>query len=184
MRKNYQRRTAARYSTSGHPFFGGAGWLFADLLLALALAFLLATTVGTPPPKKPPTTSQPHNPGSHPKQPVPLVLVPHRITFTIADPAGLVTGSPSAIAAVRASILRKTHKIRFRSAGIVLLFGSNSPYPTYEQVDQQVEKILKSLSTTGSLFHQRTRYRRFLSLHGANQFSMDVYLLSRPTSST
>jgi len=58
MRRRYQRRTAVRYSTSGHSLFGGTGWLFADLLLALALAFLLATTVGSAPPKTPPKTSR------------------------------------------------------------------------------------------------------------------------------
>jgi hypothetical protein len=177
MRRRYQRRTDARYNASGHSLFGGTGWLFADLLLALALAFLLATTVGSTPPKTPPR----HKPdSSHPKQSPPLEVDPVHITFTIADPAGLVTGSSSAFATVRATILRKTHGIKSRSAGIVLLFGSNSSYPTYEQVDQGVEKILKSLSGTGPLFHRGTRYVQFLSLRGPDQFSMSVYLFRRP----
>lgn len=178
MRRSYQRRTAARYGTSGHSLFGGAGWLFADLLLALAMAFLLATTVGSPPPKTPPKALPTHKQGSHPKQSPPLELDPVHIAFTIADPTGLATGSSSAVAAVRATILQKIGGIKSRNAGIVLLFGSDSSYPSYEQVDQDVENILKSLSGTGPLFHQETRYVSFLSLLGPSQFSMDVYLFS------
>jgi|GEM_PF-1178436 hypothetical protein len=183
MRRRYQRRTAVRYSTSGHSLFGGTGWLFADLLLALALAFLLATTVGSAPPKTPPKTSPTALPthkqgGGSPQQPPPLELDPAHITFTIADPAGLAAGSSSAVAAVRATILQKTRGIKSRSAGIVLLFGDDSSDPTYEQVDQGVENILKSLSGTGPLFHQETRYVSFLNLRGPTQFAMDVYLFS------
>jgi hypothetical protein len=178
MPRSYQRRTATRYGASGHYLFGGAGWLFADLLLALAMAFLLATTVGSPPPKTPPKVHPAHQPSSHPKQPPPLELDPVHIKFTIADPDGLVTGSSSAVAAVRATILKMTGGIKSRSAGIVLLFGSNSSYPSYEQVDQAVENILKSLSGTGQIFDAQTRYVPFLSLLGPTQFSMDVYLFS------
>jgi hypothetical protein len=161
--------------------FGGTGWLFADLLLALALAFLLATTVSiTPPPKPPhPVVHPTPRPGSHPKQPPPLELDPVHITFNISDPAGLAAGSTSAVAAVRATILRKTRGIKTRSAGIVLLFGGNgSQYPTWDQVDQGVENVLKRISATGSLFHQQTRYKHFLNIVSPSQFSMDVYLFS------
>ena len=164
--------------------FGGTGWLFADLLLALALAFLLATTVGVTPPKAP---SKPPRPpvvpstpgGSHPKQTPPLELDPVHVTFTVADPASLVAGSSSAVTSVRATILQKTHGIKTRSAGIVLLFGGNgSQYPTWDQMDASVEKILKSLSGPGRLFHLETRYVPFLNLAGPSQFSMDIYLFS------
>jgi hypothetical protein len=179
MRRRYQRRTAAHYSTSGQSLFGGTGWLFADLLLALAVAFLLATTVGSTPPKIPPKTPPRQNhPSSHPNQLPPLELDPVQIKFTIADPTGLATGSSSAVTAVRATILQEIRGIKSRSAGIVLLFGSDSAYPSYEQVDQDVENILKSISGAGSLFHKETRYVSFLSLGGPNQFSMDVYLFS------
>lgn len=179
MRRKYQRRTAVRHSTSGHFLFGGTGWLFADLLLALALAFLLATTVGSapkPPPLHRPTPSPSPSPsGSHPKQPPPLELDPVSITFTIADPAGLVTGSSTAVAAVRSTILQKIGGIKGRSAGIVLLYGSDQS-SNYEAVDEAVENILKGLSGVGPLFHQQTRYRSFLNLRSPDQFSMDVYL--------
>jgi len=154
--------------------FGVTGWLFADLLLALALAFLLATTIGHKLPKPRPTPTPSPTPT---ELRAPLELTPVHITFTITDPDGLVAGSPSAIDAVRATILQKTKKINSRSAGIVLLYGSNS-FPSYEQLDQSVEKILTGLSSTEPLF-QETRYRSFLSLHGLNTFSMDIYLFSR-----
>jgi hypothetical protein len=179
MRRRYQRRTAVRHSTSGHFLFGGTGWLFADLLLALALAFLLATTVGSLPPKTPPhhrPSPSPSPSGSHPKQPPALELDPVSITFTIADPAGLVAGSSTAVAAVRGTILQKIGGIKDRNAGIVLLYGSNESSPGYEQVDEAVENILKGLSGAGPLFHQQTRYRSFLNLHSPDEFSMDVYL--------
>lgn len=186
MRRQYRRR-AGDYATSGHSLFGGTGWLFADLLLALALAFLLATTVGpspSPPTPKPtpspaPTPSPTVSPTHPPKQP-PLELDPVSIKFTISDPAGLVAGSPSAVKAVRNTILKHIRGIRNRSAGIVLLFGGDeSGYPTYVQVDKSVENVLKSLSGTGPLFHRQTRYVHFLDLTPATAFSMDVYLFSR-----
>jgi hypothetical protein len=181
MPRRYPRRRAGHYGTSGHAMFGGTGWLFADLLLALALAFLLATTVGITPPKAAPTVHPTLTPrsNSHRNQPPPLELDPVHITFNIDDPAGLAAGSSSAIAAVRATILQKTSGIKKRSAGIVLLFGGNeSQYPTWEQVDQGVENILKSLSGIGPLFHPQTRYVPFLNIGEPGQFSMDVYLFS------
>jgi hypothetical protein len=179
MQRRYRRRTATHYDTSGHLLFGRTGWLFADLLLALALVFLLATTVGAVPPA--PTHSTPKPTGSSPAQPPPLQLDPVHITFTIADPVGLASGSPSAIAAVRATILKMTSGIKERSAGIVLLFGGNgngAQDPPWEQVDQGVENVLKSLSGTGQLFHQETRYMPFLNIASPSQFAMDIYLFA------
>lgn len=186
MQRRYQRRTAAHYGASGHSMFGVTGWLFADLLLALALAFLVATTVGSGTSSKtiPKATSTPqatHKPQAvRPKKTPPLQLDPVNITFTIADPAGLAEGSPSAVAAVRGTILQEIRGIKHRSAGIVLLYGGDgATYPTYFEVDQGVENVLKSLSGPGQLFHQGTRYRPFVN-HGVvpSQFSMDIYLFS------
>lgn len=183
MQRRYRRRTAAHYGSSGHSMFGGTGWLFADLLLALALAFLLATTVGSATsikatPKTVPTVHPTHKPRQA-SQPPPLELDPVHVTFNIADPTGLATGSPSAVAAIRTTILQKTRGIKNRSAGIVLLFGGNgSEYPSWMQVDQGVEKVLESLSSPGQLFHPGTRYRPFLNLSDASQFSMDIYLFN------
>lgn len=181
MRRRYRRRTTASHGNSGHSMFGGTGWLFADLLLALALVFLLATTVGNKIPNPTPTptvhpTPKPTSTKPKKQQPV-LQLDPVSITFTIADPTGLADGSPAAIAAVRNTILQKTSGIKKRSAGIVLLFGGNQ-YGTEYQIDDGVESALKSLSSTGSVFHQETRYRSFLNIGDADQFSMDVYLFA------
>jgi hypothetical protein len=187
MRRRYRRRTGAHYVSRGHSMFGGTGWLFADLLLALAMAFLLATTVGATPPKqppKPPATVRPtpSPTASRPKQsPPPLQLDPVHIEFAIADPAGLAAGNRSDVTAVRNVILQQTNRIKDRSAGIVLLFGGDgngTTYPTYEDVDQGVENVLKSLSGTGPLFHQETHYVAFLNQGSPDQFSMDVYLFA------
>jgi hypothetical protein len=183
MRKKYRRRTGIQYGDSGHSLFGVTGWLFADLLLALALAFLLATTVGSTPPKTPKPQKSvrvTHTPvPTHTKQPPPLQLTPVHITFSIADPVGLADGSKTAVNAVRNTIIQKIRGIRNRSAGIVLLFGGyNSQYPTYEQMDQEVENVLKSLSSTDSLFHRETQYQSFLNLVSAGTFVMDIYLFS------
>jgi hypothetical protein len=183
MRRRYRRRTGTHYGTSGHFMFGGTGWLFADLLLALALAFLLATTVGAPPPPIPKVHPSPKPTGSSSAQPQPppLQLDPVHLTFTIADPVGLASGSPSAVAAVRATILQITSGIKERSAGLVLLFGGNgngAQDPPWEQVDQGVENVLKSLSGPGQLFHLETRYMPFLNIVPPGQFAMDIYLFA------
>lgn len=188
MYRSYRRRTAAEESARGHALFGSTGWLFADLLLGLALIFLVATTVGTAPlpthPKPHPTARPTHKASpSKPKtrkQPPPLDLDFHNITFTIGDPSGLIGGSPSAIAAVRASIVGATRQWNNQSAGIVLLYGGDQSGLDYKQFDDAVTKILQGLGKTEPLFRV-AKYRDFLDQSSASYFSMDIYLFSRTT---
>jgi hypothetical protein len=189
MRRSYRRQAAAEESAIGHSLFGSTGWLFADLLLALAVVFLVATTVGTAPlptPKKHPAASTTHKvtqakkPNTGKRQPPPLDLDFYNITFTINDPSGLIAGSPSAVAAVRASIVGATRRWDNRSAGIVLLYGGDESGLDYKQLDDAVTKILQDLGKTEPLFRV-AKYRDFLDQSAASYFSMDIYLFSRTT---
>src|SRR5258708_33752377 len=100
---NRQRR-AARASYSGNVLFGGIGWLFADLMLALAMLFIAATSAGTAPSSHPkPAPSPTVTPGPQvtasptmaPKRRLPLQLdlTPVTVTLNIDPDAGL-SGDP------------------------------------------------------------------------------------------
>jgi hypothetical protein len=179
-----RRRTRSRsfgQSDVGHSFFGGTGWLFADLMVALAVVFLVATTVGFPTPPKPkPASAHQPAPKKSPdaKQPEPaLDLTPVTVTINNLDYNGLLNNSPAALNSVRNAILGDA-RVRSRRAGLVLLFGGDNPQDDTLalNIDGKVQQILKSLGAQNVLF-QVAVYRNFLDLaQPPSNFHMDIYL--------
>lgn len=181
MRRRTRSWSSGQGGDVGHSFFGGTGWLFADLMVALAVVFLVATTVGFP---APPKLAAAHHPApkkptaKHPEAALDLNFV--RITITNLDYNGLLNNSPTAINSVRNAILRNA-RVKSRRAGLVLLFdGANSQDPLGQalalQVDGKVRRILRSLGAQNILF-QVAVYRNFLNLgEQPGNFYMDVYL--------
>ncbi len=104
----------------GSSSFPSVGWLFADLLLALAMLFLIANTVGNPSQSKPKTTLVPTKVvlGITPTPtPLPrLELQFHEFTINV-DPNGLLSGSQSAIDNVKNQV-RGQSVLRGRSVGL------------------------------------------------------------------
>ena len=98
-------------------FMGSAGWLFADLLLALAMLFLVANTIPLPnisPPVIPKATATP---------PVPLRLEQHyhRISITI-DRTNLMNNDPGE----RNAIIQQIKAQKFlhnRQAGLIIAYN-------------------------------------------------------------
>ena len=182
MATRYRRR--ARRGDFGHSLFGGTGWLFADLMLALALVFLLATTVGTTPPAaKPPPTPTPTprvTPSVTPTpkksgQPQPALSFKYvTVTLTIT-PSDVMANNASAVNAIRSTVTTWPG-LPGHLAGLVLLYAGddNGAYPAWKALDNKMWEILKSVDP--SLL--RVAVDRPFVTHGGSSgtFQFDVYL--------
>lgn len=161
-----------------------SGWLFADLLLGLAVIFLAANTVGvrpqiiptpTPVPTLIPTVAP--TPTSLPR----LELQPHRITLTI-DTAGLLSNSSTAINDLKSQI-RAQGFLQHRRAGLVIAYGS-APDPSQIQraqsIARQVMATLQSLGNEGFVFEQSSYYDPLYNLYTSNPNTIviDIYLFA------
>lgn len=105
-------------------FFGMTGWLFADLLLALAMIFLVANSVAhiPPPPSAPTPTPLPT------ATPAPLsVLDLHFIEVPLkqVDYAKLHQKDSGTIEAIERQIIANP-KLEGKCAGLVLTFGGSA----------------------------------------------------------
>src|SRR5271169_5669185 len=90
------------------PFIASSGWLFADLLLALAMLFLVANTVvvplkPTPIPKPTPTKSIDEVTTPSPT-PLPRLETQSHVLILHVDYVGLLKNSPGAIADVERQV--------------------------------------------------------------------------------
>lgn len=164
--------------------FGSIGWLFADLMFALAMAFLVATTVGQPP--RPDAVAHASTAPSRSRSPAPtrspepvLELNPVEITLTV-DPRGLLTGNASAKAAL-ARAIRRDSRLSGRRAGLVLTFGGalNGSQGQAIAIANQADNVLRGLGAQGYVF-RGTVYRPFLALNASpSALKVDVYLFKR-----
>lgn len=163
------------------------GWLFADLLLALAVIFLSANTVGvkpkvipTPVPTSTARPSQTHAVAT--PTPLPrLELSKYRINLTI-DSNGLLNDSPSAVNDLKQKI-RGQAVLQGRTAGLVIVYGG-APDVTQvsraETIATKVMGVLVSLGKEGFVFTQTSYYDPLYLLYGdANTTVLDIYLFAR-----
>jgi len=162
------------------------GWLFADLLLALAMLFLLANTVGVavkPPPKLTPTPSPTPTP-----TPNGLLLDPQRIrlTLTTNNPGGLRQGDPGAMAdlanEIRAQI---THLgLQNRRAGFALAYGgagnSIALISEAQDIAGQVYHVLDQLGSQHFVFCHTLHYDDLYVLdNDPGTIAIDMYMFSQ-----
>jgi len=165
------RRHRGRENDLGQSLFGSSGWLFADLLLAIAMVFLVANTVGVHSMHKP----RPRPP--HPSAtPIPaLELSPVKVVLTI-NPQGLLSNAAAAIAQASAQIVR-ARGIASRNAGLVLVFTGNSQSDSMAySLDTKVSDVLSGLGQHSFVF-RNTVYRDFLEVGAAPSFvELDIYL--------
>lgn len=122
-----------------------AGWLFADLLLALAMVFLLANTVNTKPPPTPPvvkkTTVAPT------ATPLPqLELTAQKLTLTVDD-AGLLNNSSDAISSVKQQVRSQMSSFKGRRAGFVLAYGGAPTDGDVQHAFAVASKVMSILQT-------------------------------------
>jgi hypothetical protein len=160
----------------GQALFGSAGWLFADLMLAIAMAFLVANTFGlpaSPPVHKHRTAVRPKP--THTAQPA-LELQPFVVKLTV-NVGGLEGNAPSAFAAVR-NVIRSETQLSGRHAGLVLSFGGDNDFDTSRAIEManKVDEVLQGLGNQGFVF-TGTVYRPFIALNEPPDYvELDIYL--------
>jgi hypothetical protein len=157
-----------------------SGWLFADLLLALAVIFLSANTVGVKPrviPTSIPTPTARPSPTPLPR----LELSRYRIILTI-DSNGLLNDSPSAINDLKQKI-RGQAVLRGRTAGLVIVYGGAPDVAQVTRAQTVVTKVINvlvSLGNQGFVFTRTSYYDPLYILNGdANTTVIDIYLFAR-----
>jgi hypothetical protein len=169
-RYRYRRRTATRNGSTGHSLFGSTGWLFADLLLALALTFLLATTVGAAPhlPKKPPAPHSSATSKPPPKPPTPqAALNLNYVTVHLSDLSA---------SSIQQTIMASP-QLRGQRSGLVILFaGGPSSGGNWGQVDSQVWSILQGMNKETPLFKVAVSRQFWDGTLPLNQVTLNVYL--------
>jgi hypothetical protein len=163
----------------GYVVFGTIGWLFADLMFALAMAFLVATTIGQPPiPSHPRPSPTPTPSATATPKPV-LELKPLRIHATV-NWQGLLSGSERAQAALQRRV-QSVATLHGRRAGLVLTFGGASGDGPGEAVAiaRKVDSALQALGRRRFVF-SGTVFRPFLSLGAPpSQVEIDIYLFKQ-----
>jgi hypothetical protein len=153
----------------GNLVFGSIGWLFADLMFALAMAFLVATTVGQPAQPQPSPTRTP-TPSLSPKRG--LESRPVSIT-TKVDWQGLLSGKSSAKTDLQRKV-RAKESLHGRQAGLVLSFGGGLAQGT--EIAKKADAALEELGEQGFVFRE-TVYRPYISFGSSpDTLTLDIYL--------
>jgi hypothetical protein len=158
-------------------FMGSAGWLFADLLLALAMLFLIANTVSLP---KPPIILKP--------KPDPTAIPPprleqnyHRFSITI-DPNRLSSQDPGERDAVIQQIKVQTF-LQNRNAGLVIVYGgapTTSDIPTAQGSANTIYDILIGLGKHDPTFARVVRYDPLYLLgYSKTAATLDIFLFAQ-----
>ena len=159
-----------------------AGWLFADLLLALAMLFLAANTImpkhpvtPTPPPivTKPPT----------PKPTPPLQGLERKvyeIRNFIIDPDKLLSDDPNTKKDIFAR-LKAYPFFKHRKAGLLIVYGgapSVSDVHTAETIATKIYNLIQNLGRGDETFKNVAFYDPLYVLGGdANAVAIDAFLL-------
>jgi hypothetical protein len=173
------RRSSRNGLSSG--LFAATGWLFADLFLALAMAFLVANTVGNvPPPSARMAPTPTPTPSPTPIPPRALDLKPISIMLHV-NYVALLTGDPREIANVEQQV-RSVPQLSGRSAGLVLAFGgaNGTSDATGLKIATKVDNdVLRMLGAQGFVF-QDTVYREFFNLTlPPSKVQIDVYVFKQ-----
>lgn len=159
------------------------GWLFADLLLALAMIFLLANTVGSSnKPKLKPTPTPTRVLPTPTPTPLPrLELKFHEFTINV-DPNGLLNNSQSATVSVEQQVKAQAI-LRGRNVGLVIAYGGapgDSQIGQAQAIAGKVYGILKFLGKQGFAFTRSSYYNTLYDLGGSpNIVTIDVYLFAQ-----
>ena len=158
-------------------FMGSAGWLFADLLLALAMLFLIANTISQPPvqARKPTAT-----PTATAAPPLRLEQGYHRFSITI-DPAKLLNNDVSERNAVIQQVKGQTF-LHNRSAGLIIIYGgapTTADIGTALNVANAVYSILIDLGKHDPTFGRVSKYDPLYLLGGdPTVMKLDIFLFA------
>nr|BBH93139.1 hypothetical protein KTA_13380 [Thermogemmatispora argillosa] len=159
-----------------------AGWLFADLLLGLAVIFLAATTYARLPPPATPTPTPTPPLGTPTPTVLPrLELHHHRFTVNV-DANGLLTNDAGAIASLKRQV-RAQSFLRGRTAGLVIVYDGA---PTVDAIGTALDVSRKVMGLLAEMGRQErfaftcTSFYDPLYTLGQDQatVTIDVYLFT------
>lgn len=162
------------------------GWLFADLLLALAVLFLIANTTGVAAKPKPPPTPTPIVTRAPTPTPTPsgLLLDPQRVrlTLTTNNPAGLSQGDPQAMQDLATEIRAQMTRLGLqrRQAGLAIAYGG-APDPSgihrAQQIAATVYTVLANLGHQRFVFCHTLPYDELYVLQNdPTTIAIDIYM--------
>ncbi|MEU8147470.1 hypothetical protein [Nonomuraea sp. NPDC048901] len=168
----------------GNLVFGTIGWLFADLMVALVMAFLVATTVGV---KKPEASPPEPSPTATP-MPTPTPTVepgieqrPVKVTLQRVDWVGLLAGSKAAQADLERKV-RAKEQLKDRRAGVVLAFGGGGAQDRgrAENIARKANAVFKKLGKQDfSVFHE-TVFVPYVDYYASmSTVSLSVYMFKQ-----
>lgn len=173
--------------TGSRSLFSIAGWLFSDLLLALAVIFISANTIGAKPIKavKPtPTLPVTVTPQVTPQVTPILELHYSRFILQINNPDKFLQNDNNEIKQFRQQVMGE-RKLQGRLAGLVVAYGGA---PTTDQIPNAILIAKKVIAVLQSLEHDdnylvfsNTSYYDPLYILGgkATTATIDVYLFAK-----
>ncbi|HEY3992091.1 MAG TPA: hypothetical protein VGM01_04335 [Ktedonobacteraceae bacterium] len=159
-------------------FSMSAGWLFADLLLVLAMLFLAANTMGIHPP--PPVV---HATPTPTPQKVLAQLEQHDHEFTVyVSRDAFLKNDPAAINSVKRQISGQSF-LQGRSAGLIVAYGTASSNCTSEgayTVSQDVYNVVQHLGQSNPTFSKIVDYSQLCNIRdNVNQITIDIFLFAQ-----
>ena len=161
-------------------YMGSIGWLFADLLLALAMLFLVANTISLPKsaiakPKVTPTAT------STPTAPPRLEPGFHRFTINF-NSDNLLNNDP----AEQNNIIQQVKSQGFlqnRSAGLVIVYGgapTTGQINTADTIANAIYGLLINLGKNDPRFARLSKYDPLYLLGGdLNSATLDIFLFAQ-----
>jgi hypothetical protein len=163
--------------------FGSTGWLFADLLLALALAFLLATTFAAPPPKPAAVTKPPHptasvSPTPKPSPtPTPTGQPEPALDFKYVTVPLYINPYDISASTIQGTIMNDP-QLKGRRAGLVMLFagGQDPNQSQWGEIDNQVWSILQGMDSETPLFRVAVSRQFWNGVLPLSEVKLNVYL--------
>ncbi len=152
-----------------------AGWLFADLLLALAMLFLAANTIAIKPTLKATPTAAPTT--------LPRLELNYHTLVLNVDSNGLLNNSQSAIDNVKQQVRHLLSPYKNRRAGLVLAYGgapTDNDIRTALKVAGKVEDILKTFEQENFVFVKTVYHEPYHNLGvSLDNVTLEVYLFAQ-----
>lgn len=158
-------------------FSMSAGWLFADLLLVLAMLFLAANTMGIHPPPPTPTVTPTATPT--PKILAQLEQTYHEFSVQVNRDAFL-SGNQNAANSVIQQIVSQPF-LQGRKAGLILVYGRDPACgPKAIEVSDKVYALVVQLGKTNSIFANIAAYHHLCNpLSDVNVIDIDIFLFAQ-----
>jgi len=166
-------------------FMGSVGWLFADLLLALSMLFLLANTISLPKPPlvhaQKPTAKATSTLKPTPTPPPHLEQNYHPFTITI-DPNKLFSND----AGERNAVIQQVEAQQFlnnRHAGLIVAYGgapTDNDIGTAFKISDAIYGILLDLGKHDPTFSGVARYKHLYTLGASpTTVEIDIFLFAQ-----